>query len=332
MNIQTPFKDIIPPLTPDEFSLLEENVLKDGISNPLVLWGTYLIDGHNRYKIAQKHGLEYKTVQMDFNDENAAKIWIIKNQFGRRNISDVQRIKLALELKTLLSEQARERMKRKPESAMPTLAEQNYGTTRDELAKMAGVGHTNIEKVTYIQRYGTDEINKQLDEGKLSINKAHQITVASIPPKKPGRPTTLKPVEKQPVPTPIAITEKSCTVCGRILPVEKFYPTKVGLNGPCKQCYNAKQSYGISPTIREDIGAIQRASDYLTDTERVMEYSIEDVIVPITEEMHRLIRIIDTETQNHADLIKDPGNKEALLKALEVGVSQIQSKIKDLAR
>lgn len=72
MKVIDKFSRLIPPLSSDEFKQLEQNILADGIREPLVLWGDVLIDGHNRYKIAQKHGLSFKTVQKDFPDETSA--------------------------------------------------------------------------------------------------------------------------------------------------------------------------------------------------------------------------------------------------------------------
>lgn len=82
MEIKSAFKDLIPPLSPDEYKQLEENILSDGIRDPLVLWGETLIDGHNRYEIAQKHGLTFQTVQREFESDDAAALWIIDNQHG----------------------------------------------------------------------------------------------------------------------------------------------------------------------------------------------------------------------------------------------------------
>ena len=47
-------------------------------------------------------------------------------------------------------------MVRKPDSAKPNLAEQNSKQTRDQLAELAGVGHSTIDKVAYIQEHGSD--------------------------------------------------------------------------------------------------------------------------------------------------------------------------------
>jgi len=46
-----------------------------------------LVDGHNRYEIAKKHNLEYELEAVEFEDEDAACVWIIDNQLGRRNLS-----------------------------------------------------------------------------------------------------------------------------------------------------------------------------------------------------------------------------------------------------
>ena len=87
IEIKEEFKKLIPALTAEEFKQLEENILKDGIRDPLVLWNGYLIDGHNRYQIAFKHSLEYKTIDKEFEDESQVKEWMILNQFGRRNLN-----------------------------------------------------------------------------------------------------------------------------------------------------------------------------------------------------------------------------------------------------
>ena len=90
MIIDEQFRTLIPPLTEDEFSRLEESILKDGIRDKLVVWGETLIDGHNRYRIATEHGLAYETVQKDFESREHALNWIISNQLGRRNLNPNQ--------------------------------------------------------------------------------------------------------------------------------------------------------------------------------------------------------------------------------------------------
>ena len=63
MIIDPEFKALIPPLVPEELAQLEANILADGCRDPLVTWRGILIDGHNRFEICSRHGLEFQTVE-----------------------------------------------------------------------------------------------------------------------------------------------------------------------------------------------------------------------------------------------------------------------------
>jgi hypothetical protein len=51
-------------------------------------WPHVLIDGHNRYEICHRLGIQFQTVRKQFESRDDAIEWIINNQFGRRNLSD----------------------------------------------------------------------------------------------------------------------------------------------------------------------------------------------------------------------------------------------------
>lgn len=175
--MNTRFKHIIPPLAADEFAQLEQNILNDGIREPLVVWGDTLIDGHNRLSIAEKHGLKYQTVNMDFLNDEAAKEWIILNQFGRRNINKFQRSELALQLKPIVVEKAKESYKEnvgrpKSNQISDTI---NKINTNKELAAIAGVSHDTIAKVEKIKEHAKPEVVEQVRTGELSINQGYQM-------------------------------------------------------------------------------------------------------------------------------------------------------------
>lgn len=86
------YESIIPKLTDEEFKQLEENLLADGVLAPLIVWNGTIVDGHNRYRIAQKHHeLQYEVVEKTFADRYACLAWICKNQLGRRNLTPENR-------------------------------------------------------------------------------------------------------------------------------------------------------------------------------------------------------------------------------------------------
>ena len=172
ITIDKQFKALIPPLTDAEFSALEADILANGIRDSLVLWGDFLLDGHHRYAICQKHGLKYLTTRIDLPDRDAAKMWVIHNQFARRNLTPFQRAELALKLEPLIRKKAKERQKaggkKKVEqnSAQPGRGPQ----ARDELAKEAGVSHNTIAKVKYIKAHASEDVQKRIRKGEISIN------------------------------------------------------------------------------------------------------------------------------------------------------------------
>ena len=93
LKIDPEFAGKIPPLTEEEFRQLETNILEDGrILSPLIVWNGTIVDGHNRYRILQKHAeLSFEVYEREFKDRYEAIIWICRNQLGRRNLTPAQR-------------------------------------------------------------------------------------------------------------------------------------------------------------------------------------------------------------------------------------------------
>ncbi|MCL2525650.1 MAG: hypothetical protein FWE46_01150 [Coriobacteriia bacterium] len=90
--IDEEFKFLLPRLDEESSAALEASVLEHGIRDALVLWKGHdiLIDGHNRYGFAMKHGLPFKTVELEFPTREDVIVWIITTQIARRNLSPLQ--------------------------------------------------------------------------------------------------------------------------------------------------------------------------------------------------------------------------------------------------
>lgn|GEM_PF-474074 len=174
MQILQELESLIPPLSNEEFKQLERNILEEGIREPLITWNGILIDGHNRYRIAQEHDMNYETLEKEFDNINRVKEWMINNQFGRRNLSNYQRSVLALQLEDVFREKAKENQIRKPDFVLQKSAEQNPIDTRKEIAKVANVSHDTIAKVKKIEANATPEVKARLNTGTMSINEAYK--------------------------------------------------------------------------------------------------------------------------------------------------------------
>lgn len=96
LRIDPELKSLIPPLSEDERNRLEQNIVKEGCRDPLVVWDGLLLDGHNRLEICEKHGISYETTEINFDSIEQARVWMRDNQMGRRNLSAAWRIDLQL--------------------------------------------------------------------------------------------------------------------------------------------------------------------------------------------------------------------------------------------
>ena len=96
LKINPEFEKLIPPLTDDEFELLESNILSEGeIFTPIFTWNGFIIDGHHRYQILSEHpDINYRVTEKDFPNKYAAMSWICNNQLGRRNLTEKNKIYL----------------------------------------------------------------------------------------------------------------------------------------------------------------------------------------------------------------------------------------------
>ena len=179
--IREEFKNLIPPLSENEYKQLEQNVIADGIRDPLVLWGNVLIDGHNRYMLAQKHNLPFQTVIKDFADDDEAIIWIMQNQLGRRNLNDFQRVEIAYKCEDAVKAKAKERQaeyygNQYESGLMEKIPEVQNTTSRDELGSMAGVSGKTYEHGVAVIEKAPEPVVNAARNNEISINAAYEVT------------------------------------------------------------------------------------------------------------------------------------------------------------
>jgi N6-adenosine-specific RNA methylase IME4 len=179
-KIDPEFAALIPPLTSEERAGLEDSITKEGCRDPLVVWiqEDILLDGHNRYEICDRLGKPFNTVGMSFQDRNAAKEWVIRNQFARRNLIPWQRAKLASQLKAILQPLARARMlagrRVDPVQTLGQGDQSRDGRVDEMIAKVAGLSAETIRKTDALFENADEATKTKLDAGLLSIEAAYQ--------------------------------------------------------------------------------------------------------------------------------------------------------------
>ena len=203
ITIDNEFRTLIPPLTEEEFSQLEANCVEVGIQDSLKTWNGILVDGHNRYEIAEKHGLEFKTEEMEFSSRDDVKLWIIKNQLGRRNLDKWQRFDLAKQQEGIEAKKAKERQtsginQYTDKSLVENLPQPSATKTRDVMGQKVGVSGKTYDKMKAIDESDNDEVKQAVRNKEMSIDKAYR-EVKGLPTKKP-KPKIEEPVVEEPLP------------------------------------------------------------------------------------------------------------------------------------
>jgi N6-adenosine-specific RNA methylase IME4 len=174
LKINKDFQDLIPPLSEEEYSGLEASIIEEGCRDAIITWNGTIIDGHNRYKICVKSGIEFTTKERVFENETEAKIFIINNQFDRRNLSLYQRSLLVLKLEDIYSIEAKDNQKQSKGQGIKVRQICQTLNTRKKLAEKAKIGEGTLEKVKKIEQIATPELKEQIASGKFSIDAAYQ--------------------------------------------------------------------------------------------------------------------------------------------------------------
>ena len=156
---------------------MEADLLKNGCYSPVIgNEDMVIVDGHNRQRLCEKHGLPYQMAVFAFDDLLEAKQWALDTQKGRRNLDKWELGKIALKLKPEIEAKAKENQGARtdlsatlPESLAPV-------DTRKELADAVGLGERTMGKVMQIDEHAPAPVKEALDKKELSINQGYNLT------------------------------------------------------------------------------------------------------------------------------------------------------------
>ncbi|HQF17465.1 MAG TPA: hypothetical protein PLI05_10410 [Methanotrichaceae archaeon] len=168
---------LIPPLTNSEYEALVANISRDGCREPLTIWKGHntILDGHKRYRICKELDITFDVVEVDLPNPIAAKIWIINNQWGRRNLNESQRAMLAVALEALYAEEAKDRKGTRTDLD-PNLDQGNFGRSAHKAADDMGVSHQTVSYAKKVSEKGIPGLVKLAHAGKIAVSAAARVT------------------------------------------------------------------------------------------------------------------------------------------------------------
>jgi len=197
--IEPEFRDLVQPLQQDELRQLEENLLAKGCRDPLVRWegNGLLLDGYHRHRLCTEHGIPFRVVDVALQDRESAKLWILQNQLGRRNLTDDQRAAMAhLVSKQRIAISKRDRSAKGASAAArddhgqfhrsvitavterPDVAPVDKPRERTVAAKAAKVSERKVQAVADVEKV-KPQLVREIVAGKLTIAKAKEAVKAA---------------------------------------------------------------------------------------------------------------------------------------------------------
>ena len=169
--------ELLPPLTGEQLAALEADILKNGCYSPVIVnEDMVVVDGHNRQRLCEQHGLPYQMAVFSFESMLEAKQWALDTQKGRRNLDKWELGKIALRLKPDIEAKAKENMGTRTDLSATLPKGSEPVDTRKELADAVGLGERTMGKVMQIDEHAPTAVKEALDSGDLSINQGYNIT------------------------------------------------------------------------------------------------------------------------------------------------------------
>jgi protein gp37 len=172
-------KSFMPFMEEQLFNDLKDDIKKNGVIDP-VLYITspngdkIVVEGHTRLEAAIKLRLKdvpLKELNESFNSIDEIKLWMVKHQVQRRNLSSIERIELAYKSKETIEKLAKNNLSKAGQGK----SIDDSIDTHLEISKIAGVGRTSIVKYSSIINNSSNSAYEKLIKGELSLNSAYNI-------------------------------------------------------------------------------------------------------------------------------------------------------------
>lgn len=190
LKIDPELKDLLPPLTNEEYKQLEKNIGDNGFDRnfPIMEWHGYIADGHNRYLICKKHHIEPAIGTLAYDTKEEVMEWMLDIQLGRRNLSPIQRIAVAEKYRPIYEKQSKNNLREggrkgglanssKPSqnsSKASNIDNDNKIDVRAKLAQTAGVSTDTYSKGKKILDSDNEELKQEVLSGEKSINAGYK--------------------------------------------------------------------------------------------------------------------------------------------------------------
>lgn len=309
MKIDNDFKSLLPELTAEEYAGLERDIVKHGILSPIILWNDTIVDGHNRYAIAQAHRFPESAIptrDIQFDGKAKAIEWIINHQKNRRNLTKSQLVDAWSVYEKQVAVEAKENQGTRTDISSNLNESVAPIRTAAEVAKKIGVSENTYRDMKLIKKHGTADQIERMDKGGKGngVSKiANEIRNKDV-------------------------SSFKCNRCGNVYPAESFRKRKK----ICKYCLDRervskKPLYDVLGKPIQATGEFDNIEDsaitknvYVNDVES--KITINDVIAEFEVNLETYLQALDSSLNTHSDIVFN--HKEDISRMWDRAVASIR--------
>jgi len=332
LKIDNEFKNLLPPLTSDEYSQLEDDIKKHGVLSPIITWNGYIIDGHNRYEICRKNKIDLPEIKsLDFANKSDVMDWIISHQTGRRNLTKSQLVKAYASVEEQLKREAKERQVAagKEFGKGGTKLGQNFSQasekkrnpkTSEIVAKKIGVSRPTYESMKQIVSEGTPEQIKRMDEG----GKGNGVSAI------------VAEIKEEKASNDVPEGYRRCSLCGAVKPLSAFdkqNSKKSGYRSRCKECRKANEKKAKNPFGEETrVSPAFRAmtmEDIEGDLYERKSMNFDNVVDEIDEVFKACVSSLNNIFRMNKEALESPENSKIVYEKVIAFKEQMENKAKE---
>lgn len=188
LKIDPELRDLLPPLTSEEYKQLEKNIVENGFDRnfPIMEWQGFIVDGHNRYDICKKHHIEPIIGTLAYKTKEEVMEWMLDIQLGRRNLTPIQKIAITEKYRPIYEKQAKENKQNammiarqnnennKNEQFSVKLPKTESVNTSEKLASIANVSEKTYRMGAKILNSDNEKLKQEVLSGEKSINAGYR--------------------------------------------------------------------------------------------------------------------------------------------------------------
>ena len=158
-----PFANIFPMFGEEELEELRSDIEKNGLVEPIVLYGGKILDGRNRAKVCEMLGIKPQTVEYTGNDPLA---FVVSKNLRRRHLRESQRAMAAARLANMRHGGVRKNQAANlPLDGAPPV-------TQAKAAEKLNVSERSVRDAHVVLNSGNTEVIEAVESGKEPVSAA----------------------------------------------------------------------------------------------------------------------------------------------------------------